>query len=213
MHPTQKKILALLEANGQLFLKYAQIGREIGEDHIQSVKYHLQQLEKRGYVVVDRLKKIVTKASSDTASSLGFSNIPFYGEANCGSPLSYAEDIQHGTLKISTSIVPRSENIIAVRAVGNSMDDADIKGKNIEDGDFVIVDTQKKDPKNGDYVLSIIDDGANIKRIFFDKTNQYVVLRPVSNDLNFRDIIIDSSDSYSVVGTVRCVIKKPKIEV
>ncbi len=87
-----------------------------------------------------------------------------------------------------------------------------IKGSSIEDGDYVIVDTQKKAPEAKDYILSVIDDGANIKRIYFDETNHYVVLRSESNDPNFRDIIIHEDDKYSVVGTVECVIKKPQIE-
>ena len=211
MHPTQKKILALLESKGQLFLKYAQIGRDIGEDHIQSVKYHLQQLEKRGYVSIDKLKKIITKAASKTASTIGFSNIPFYGEANCGSPLAYAEDIPQGVLKVSTSIIPRPDHLMAVRATGNSMNQALVNGKSIEDGDYVIVDTQKKCPQSGDYVLSVIDDGANIKKIYFDDENRYVVLRSESDDSCFRDIIIHADDNYSVVGTVKCILKKPQI--
>ncbi len=113
MHETQRKILALLESKGQLFLKYAQIARDIKEDSLQNVKYHLLQLEKRGYIVIDKVKKVVKKASDVAEKSLGFSNIPFYGDANCGSPLSYAEDMQHGVLKVSSSLVPSSENMIA----------------------------------------------------------------------------------------------------
>lgn len=211
MHDTQRKILALIEARGQLFLKYAQIARDIDEDSLQNVKYHLLQLEKRGYLVIDKVKKVIKKASDVAERSLGFSNIPFYGDANCGSALSYAEDIQQGVLKVSSSLVPSAENMIAVRAVGNSMNQSNIKGTSIEDGDFVIVDTHKKSPQQKDYVLSVIDDGANIKRIYFDEVNHYVVLRSESSDPNFRDIIIHADDSYSVVGTVKCVIKKPKI--
>lgn len=211
MHETQKKILALLESKGQIFLKYAQICRDIDEKHIQTVKHHLAQLEKLGYITIDYTKKIVRKAREESSKPMNFSKIPFYGTANCGSPLAYAEDLEQGFLKVSSSIVADPADLIAVQAVGNSMNDSRITGGPIEDGDFIVVDTKKKNPNNADYVLSVIDDGANIKRIYFDDQNEYVVLRSESTDENFRDIIIDAGDSYSVVGTIKAVIKKPQI--
>lgn len=211
MHDTQERILALLESKGQLFLKYAQIGRDIHEKHIQNVKYHLAQLEKRGYIEIDYLKKVVKKVQKESSKLMQFSSIPFYGTANCGSALSYADDVKKGVLKVSSSIIGSPTDLIAVQAVGNSMNNANINGRSIEDGDYVIIDTQQKSPRSGDYVLSVIDDGANIKRLYFDEKNGYVVLRSESNDTSFHDIIIDESDHYSVVGVVKMVIKKPQI--
>lgn len=211
MHDTQMKILALLEVRGQLFLKYAQIGRDIHEKHIQNVKYHLAQLEKQGYISIDYLKNIIKKAGQESSKLMQFSSIPFYGKANCGSALSYADDMKQGFLKVSHSLISNPENLIAVQAVGDSMNCANITGRSIEDGDYAIVDTQKKSPNNGDYVLSIIDDGANIKRIHFDEKNGYVILRSESTDPSFRDIIIDENDHYSIVGIIKIVIKKPQI--
>ena len=211
MHETQKKILALLESKGQIFLKYAEIGRNINVKNIQTVKYHLSQLEKRGYIAIDYTKKLIKKAKDEVSKPINFSKIPFYGTANCGSALAYAEDLEQGYLKVSNSIISDPTDLIAVQAVGDSMNNSRISGGPIEDGDFIVVDTKKKNPNNADYVLSVIDDGANIKRIYFDEQNEYVVLRSESIDDTFRDIIIDAGDNYSVVGTIKAVIKKPQI--
>lgn len=212
MHETQKKILALLESKGRMFLKYAEIGRSIDVKNIQTVKYHLAQLEKRGYIAIDYTKKVIKKAGDEISKPFDFSKIPFYGTANCGSALAYAEDLEQGFLKVSSSIISNPKDLIAVQAVGDSMNQSQITGGPIEDGDYIVVDTTKKNPSNADYVLSVIDDGANIKRIYFDEENQYVVLRSESTDKSYRDIIIDANDSYSVVGTIKTVIKKPNIQ-
>jgi len=93
------------------------------------------------------------------------------------------------------------------------MNRADIEGKTIEDGDYVIIDSEQKNPKNGEYVLSIIDDVANIKRYFEDKKNKQVVLLSESR-ANFLPIYIHPREipEYLVGGKVIQVIKKPKLK-
>lgn len=50
------------------------------------------------------------------------------------------------------------------------MNKADIDGNNIEDGDFVVVREKHNMPEPGEkYVVSLIDDCANIKRFFYEK--------------------------------------------
>lgn len=43
------------------------------------------------------------------------------------------------------------------------MNKANVNGKTIEDGDYLIIDSDYRSPRNGDVVLSVIDDMANIK--------------------------------------------------
>ena len=50
-----------------------------------------------------------------------------------------------------------------MRAVGSSMNQANIGGKNIEEDDYVLVDHTDKDIQTNDYILSVIDGMANIK--------------------------------------------------
>lgn len=57
MHQTQSSILQLFKGEKSLPLKLRWIGREIGEEHPQKIKFHLEALEKAGMIRIDRIKK------------------------------------------------------------------------------------------------------------------------------------------------------------
>ena len=90
------------------------------------------------------------------------------------------------------------------------MNRADIKGEAINEGDFVIVDTEVKKPANGDYILSIIDGAANIKKINIDEKHHQVILLSESSK-DYPPIFIHEKDldCYYVAGKILQVIKKP----
>jgi SOS-response transcriptional repressor LexA len=90
------------------------------------------------------------------------------------------------------------------------MNRAEIGGKRIEDGDYVIVDVSDKHVRNGDIVLSIIDGLANIKKFYLDKKNNQVILMSQSTK-DFPPIYIHENDDFMINGKVVQVIKKPKI--
>ena len=85
-----------------------------------------------------------------------------------------------------------------------------IDGKRIEDGDYVIVDADARDPQNGDVVLSVIDGLANLKRFHLDKPNRQIALVSESTQA-FPPIYIHEDDDFFVNGKVVQVIKKPKL--
>ena len=91
------------------------------------------------------------------------------------------------------------------------MNKANINGECVEDGDYVLVDPTVAAVRNGDYVLSIIDGMANIKRYFKDTDNERIILLAESS-ASFSPIFIhrDDMDNYLVNGKVIQVIKKPK---
>ena len=115
----------------------------------------------------------------------------------------------HGTLDL-----PKIKNIFAIKAYGDSMNNARIPNgrnsvHNIQEGDYVIVDPTSKNPSTGDYVLSIIEGTANIKKFVDDTANNQVVLISEStNDLP--PIHIDRTMDYLINGKVIQVIKAPK---
>jgi len=90
------------------------------------------------------------------------------------------------------------------------MNQANVKGKSIEEGDFVIVEKNQGTPANGDYVVSTIDGLANIKKFIFDEPNKQIILVSESS-LDLPPIYIHQDDysAYLVCGKVVEVIKKP----
>jgi SOS-response transcriptional repressor LexA len=102
----------------------------------------------------------------------------------------------------------RKNDLFVLRADGPSMNLAEVSdGKTIEDGDFVIIDSTYKNPKNGDIVVACIDGMATIKRYREDKKHSQVVLEAESTQ-KFMPIFIHEGDDFVVSGKVVSVIKK-----
>lgn len=88
------------------------------------------------------------------------------------------------------------------------MNRADIGGKNIEDGDFVIVDKNNHDIGTNDIVLAVINDKGTIKRFIDDRKNGQIVLKADSS-YDYDPIYLHPSDDFNISGKVVGVIKKP----
>jgi len=209
MHQIQEK---LLELSKKMSLKGKSL-REIGElvgvnNQPQKVKHHLAQLEKKGFVDILGGGSDIRRVEKAVG---GLIPVPILGTANCGEARMFADDNIEGYLKVSPTMLKKKNNIFAIRATGFSMNKANVNGESIDQGDFVIVDSENKNPHNGDYVLSIIDGVANIKKISIDdKRQQIVLLSESSKDYSPIYIHAEDSDCYSVGGKVLQVIKKPK---
>lgn len=209
MHKVQLKILELSRKKDILSMGFREIGREIGIPHPQIIKYHIGQLREEGLLpqengVLQKLKQNL----KDRATK--FLRIPILGAANCGIPTLIAEESHDGFLEISQKLIEssRTKDLFALKASGNSLNRADIEGLSIDDGDYLIVDTSYKNPKDDDYVVSIIDGCANVKKVRLEK--ERIILLSESSE-NIPPIYIHPEDSYLVNGKVVQVIKKPTI--
>lgn len=207
MHKIQEKILAISKTHNLTRLSLREIGNLIGVDHPQKVKHHLMQLQKKHHLNLNRNINIFDSIKNAKQFQPAVQNVPILGYASCGQPCALAEDKIQGYLKISSSLLIKRKNIFALKTDGDSMNKADIKGNNIDDGDYVIVDFADKEPRNNDYVLSIIDNCANIKKFVKDRKNNQILLLSEST----RDcppIVISMTDNFMINGKVIQVIKQ-----
>jgi SOS-response transcriptional repressor LexA len=213
MHKIQKKILDLA-LKGQLNnIGLRQLGRYLHEKYPANVKHHLLQLYSKGLVDISRKSGKLTVAARSTVSKKdSFMNVPILGSANCGEAVDYADECIEGYLRISKNLYKSKRINFAIRAEGNSMNNADIGGATIDDGDYVLIDAQDRQPQKGDYVLSVIDDVANIKKFSRNDQGQVVLLSESNKDLPpiFIDPVDDSN--YFVNGKVVGVLKKPRVD-
>lgn len=183
------------------------IGAEIGVKNAATVKYHLEQLKNKGLLKkpsnIDELLSLKEKIIKSQESLL---SIPIVGSANCGVAMLIADEILEGYLKISPKLLPikHFNNLFAVKAEGDSMNQANIHGEKIESGDYLIIDSNNTNPKNEDYVLSVIDGCANIKK--FKKVDNKIILFSESNK-SYPPIFIHENDDYLINGVVVSVIK------
>lgn len=211
MHPTQRKLLELSQRYDLKKMGFRQIGRLIDVDHPQKVKFHLEKIAPQLSFPAKRPKPIrIQRATNNKLLS-----IPIVGLANCGEATMMAEDRIEAMLLVSPKMVPtkHADRLFAVQAVGMSMNRADLNGKAIEDGDYIIVDGQDRDVKTGDYILSVISGLANIKKYIEDKAHRQIVLESESDQF-FPPIHIheEDMDDYIVNGKVIEVLKQPVTE-
>ncbi len=217
LHPLQEKLLLLAKNRNISKLSLRDIGDLVGDRSPQKIKHHLQQLEKRGLLKIDRTRGVIAPAEGEgwidgfLGGGKRLLRIPIVGAANCGPAEILAEENVEGYLRISNSLVKREsgKGLFAVRADGFSMNQAKVHGEAINDGDYLIVDGEDREPRDGEVVLSVIDGAANVKRFHEDKAHGQVVLTSDSTE-DFAPIYVGADDDFFVNGKVIEVIKKPR---
>lgn len=219
IHPIQEGLLELSKKENLAKLSLREMAKHIGvpNESPQKIKHHLLQLQKKGFLKIDRIKGIMERAPSTPGWAKGLLNktarlfsIPIVGTANCGPTTIFAEQNFQGFLRLSSKLVGRSDptGLYAIKADGSSMNRAEIDGKRIEDGDYAIIDSQDKDISDRDVVLIIIDDTATIKRFIEDKQNKQIVLKSDSS-FDYEPIYLHPGDNFNISGKIIQIIKKP----
>lgn len=209
MHLVQQKLLKLSDTCNMGELPLREIAKIINEAHPQTVKHHLEALEKRGLIEWNKETKTIKKCSATVAVNVDFAVIPVIGTASCGIATAYADEMIEEHVKVSFSLLRNRRNVFAIRAIGCSMNKANINGKSVEDGDLVIIDPEDKNIQSNDYVLSIIDEMANIKKIIINIEHEQITLVSESTKY-YPHIYISASEMnrYVVGGKAIQVIKR-----
>ena len=125
----------------------------------------------------------------DNIFPIEVTRIPFLGEIACGEPIYANED--HESYVISGTGV-RAD--FCLRAKGDSM-----KNARILDGDIVFIHRQDM-VENGDIAAVIIDDEATLKRVYYYREKNLLILKPENTD--YGDLIYTDGelDSIKILG-------------
>lgn len=209
MHDLQKKILRLAQANQLNNKNLRGIADSVGIDHLQKVKHHLAALVNKNFLYRDINGDYQMTEDSPPKVDDKFVRLPIYGFANCGAASLYTRDNIEGYMPVAKSLLPRlkPDKLIILKAVGDSMNQADINGDSIKHGDYLIVDTTQRSPRDGDYILAIIDNMACIKKYTLDRDRREIRLISEST-ANIPPIITKENDDFLVNGRVIKVVKK-----
>ena len=202
MHSTQVKLLELSKKENLAKLSLREMAKHIGESNKspQIIKHHLLQLQKKGFLSINRARGMMNRTSSIPGWAQGLlqktSNlfsIPIIGTANCGPATIFAEQNYQGFLRVSSKLIGRSKptGLYAIKTNGSSMNRAEINGKHIED-----------------VIVAIIDNRATIKRFIDDRKNGQIVLKADSS-YDYEPIYLHPDDDFSINGKVIGIIKKP----
>jgi len=173
----------------------------------RSIHMYLNDLEKLG---LTRRHPDTRKIEFVDRTKMRFVDVPIYGSANCGIASIIAEQYKQGTLKVSKNIVGQKnvKNLFAIQASGESMNNYKVRGKNIESGNFVLVDGGYK-PCSDDKdipVLAVIDGLATIKLLRYVEQNR-IGLFPCSSEEEFLPIYLTEDDDLIINGKVIDVLK------
>lgn len=170
---------------------------------LRSFFLYLNELEEKGYIERTsedrgiRLKGVTSES---------FLDVPVFGMANAGAATMFADQYIEGYLKVSKSIVRNARSVYAIQVSGTSMNKADVNGKTIENGDFILVDSSWKHYDNGDKVLVAIDGLATVKT-YRTVDGRNIVLLPESSDKKHKPIFLTEDDDFVINGKVIDVLK------
>lgn len=153
-----------------------EIGLAVGLQSSSTVHNHLNQLEKKGYIMRDPTKPRAIMILRDTSGQLladeplnianntavdEIVNIPLIGTVAAGAPI-LAEENLEDTISFPMRFV-RHNGAFMLKIKGESMIEAGIL-----DGDYIIVAPQKT-ANNGDIVVAMIDGEATCKTFYREK--------------------------------------------
>ena len=165
---------------------------------LRSVAQRLESLEAKGFIRRERFKHrgITLLEDINPLSPGGTIRIPVIASAGCDQMEIYAEEKSDEYISVDQKIIGHHKDIVAIKAVGNSMVDA-----GISNGDYVLVEV-RGDASENDRVVAIIGDMAVIKR-FHRKANA-IILQPESKNGGYSPIIMH--EDFQVFGKVISVI-------
>lgn len=159
-----------------------------------SVHYHLETLEKNGYIRRDPTKPRAIEIVDDNfnLTRREFANVPLIGQVAAGQPLLAVENIE-SYFPIPTEFMPNAESFM-LKVKGESMINA-----GIFDGDNILVE-KCDNVHNGDIVVALIDDSATVKTFY--KEDGHIRLQP-ENDTMDPIIVPDCKIVGKVFGVFR----------
>ena len=104
MHPIQEKLLKVIDEKNISDLTLRKIGELIEEKLPQKIKHHLSQLERKGFILIDRKNKNISRISNKAKVGNIFISIPIVGAANCVPATIYADQNIEGYLKYQNDL-------------------------------------------------------------------------------------------------------------
>ena len=174
----------------------AEIGRQFQMRSSASVHAVLTALEREGLIKripnVSRGIQIVQQSENGE----GNNEVPLLGTVAAGQPIEAI--LTHDTISVPKDLQGRGRNF-ALRVRGDSM-----VGENIEDGDIIIV-TSQRTAENGQLVIARVDnDNATVKKFYLEA--DFIRLEPANPQ--FKTIFIDTPERIEIQGVVKGLIRK-----
>ncbi|PIS39163.1 MAG: hypothetical protein COT33_03510 [Candidatus Nealsonbacteria bacterium CG08_land_8_20_14_0_20_38_20] len=169
-----------------------EIQRKFKLASVSTAHFYISKLKNAGYL--EKLKNKARAISIPEKEPLV--KIPLLGTIAAGQPIEAIENKE--TIAVPQNKLPRSGEFYALRVVGNSMND-----ENIKDGDIILV-KQQEVAENGQKVVALIDNcKATLKKFY--KERGFIRLQPANK--TYDPVIIKKDREFAIQGIVIDVIK------
>lgn len=176
-----------------------ELRQNLGFKSLRTVVQYIETLERKGYIVRRKhaRRNIELRAVDGPGHSTTLVSVPVVANVGCDDLSVFAQEQNDEFLQVDKQIVDEAQGeIVAVRAVGDSMADAGVKS-----GDYILVQFTDK-VKSGDRVAAIIGDMVTVKRL--ERRQGVTILYPESKDPKYKPIVLH--DDFKIAGRVLCII-------
>lgn len=173
---------------------------ELSSPH--AVSQYLEALERKGLIRRSRYEHRGVELVEDDMFEPETVTVPVIASAGCDNMNIFAQHNFDEFVCIDSSVLEgkRRDNVVCIRAVGDSMEDA-----GIVENDLVLVEMTEAVQEN-DLVVAIVDNFAVIKKL--ELVNNAIILRPVSSNPVYKPIILNKN--FRIFGKVVDVIRHPQ---
>lgn len=174
----------------------AEIGRQFQMSSSASVHAILIALEREGLIKrIPNVSRGIQIIEQETAAD-ETNDIPLLGTVAAGQPIEAI--LSHDTVSVPKDMQGRGRTF-ALRVRGDSMIE-----ENIQDGDIIVVASQKT-ADNGQVVVALIDGNyATVKKFY--REPDFIRLEPANPQ--FKPIFIKTPERIQIQGVVRGLIRK-----
>ncbi len=189
LHPKQQQLYELLLKNSE-GLTLESMREDLDVSAINTVVYHLKQLEKKGYIRRQGTNGRIEVLSAPV-QDIVYLNL--YGMVGCGPDGFFNGDNVVDRIPFPAKRMRVNAGSFLVEARGNSMEPM------IHDKDLVLVD---ESPVNsGDVAVVVYGNGAVLKKIYKEKNN--IILQSLNPKV---EPFVVNSGEITTVGIVRGVV-------
>lgn len=179
-----------------------EIMAEVGITTKKGVAFHLDALEKKGYITRNgraRGIRLVSDRSGD------FLRVQLLGYANAGEPLVDAKEEFVGELLVDKKLLHHKRSVFGVELRGDSMNQESLNGTFMENGNYILV-AKDVDVSDGDIVVAMVNGGATVKT--YHRDDKTVILAPNSSNTIHKPIYVKSKSDL-ILGKVLTVLNNP----
>jgi repressor LexA len=201
----QQKIYSLIQGfinESGLSPSLKELQKSFGATSLNTVVQLLAALERKGYIKRHKYaKRSIALVEPDPKKPYFNSlvNIPVVASVGCDDLSVFANQSYDEFIQVDKQLIRGNGDVVAVKAVGDSMDDA-----GINNGDLVLVQLTAE-AKNGERIVAITEGMVTVKKL--ERTKEATILWPESHNDKYKPIILKSD--FIIAGKVLNVIRKP----